>query len=144
MTASSSADRVHAALMLLAAKLTVAYWVVYFTSGDTRVRQDAVYLGFENAFPLADGWMALCYVLAAIALLRRQPSTVLWGLCAGSAMIFLASLDLLFNIEQGHFSRALTAPLFAEFAIVAGCGTFGAVTVWRLWHHPLRLQGGTP
>lgn len=137
-------DRAHATLMLLAAVLTVAYWIVYFTSGDTQLRQDAVYLGFENAFPLADGWMALCYLLGGIALFRQRPTAVLWGLCGGSAMIFLACMDLLFNLEQGHFSLVLTGPLLVEFAIVAACGLMGAITIRRLWRHPLRLQGGRP
>ena len=108
---TTRSDRIHATLMLLAALLTAAYWAVYFTSGDTQLRQDAVYLGFENAFPLADGWMALCYLLGGIALLQQRPTAVLWGLCGGSAMIFLASMDMLFNFQQGHFALALTAPL---------------------------------
>lgn len=141
---TTRADRVHAALMLLAAVLTAAYWIVYFTSGDTQLRQDAVYIGFENAFPLADGWMALCYLLGGIALLRQRPAAVLWGLCGGSAMIFLACMDLLFNLQQGHFGLALTAPLLLEFAIVTACWLMGAITIRRLWRHPLRLEAGRP
>lgn len=140
MSASATADRVHAGLMLLAAGGTLVYWLVYFTSGATQVRQDAVYLGFENAFPLADGWMALAYTLSAIHLLRRKPAAVLWGLCAGSAMIFLACMDFLFNLEQEQFKAGMGEAMWLETFIVAGCSGFGSFTVWRLWQHPLRQQ----
>ena len=129
-------DRIHAVFMVLATVATTAYWVVYFTSGATQVRTDAVYLGFESAFPLADGWMALCYLLAAGFLWRGDRRATLWGLCAGSAMIFLGSIDLLFNIEQGHFRMAIGPEMAAEYVIVAFCWLFGPFTIWRLWRHP--------
>ncbi len=140
MAVASTADRAHAGLMLLAAAGTLAYWLVYFTSGATHVREDAVYLAFEDAFPLADGWMALCYLLAVIALLRQRPATVFWGLSAGSAMVFLASMDLLFDLEQVHLHAGVSAEMWVEIAIVASCYGIGAFTLRRLWHHPLRLR----
>ncbi len=133
-----AADRLHAGLMLLAALGTIAYWLSYFSSGATHVREDAVYLGFENAFPLADGWMTLCYLLSARFLLRADVRAVLWGLCAGSAMIFLAAMDLLFNLEQGHFQAVMSGEMWVETAIVAGCWLMGGFTIWRCWRHPLR------
>lgn len=133
-------DRLHAALMLIAALGTIAYWLTYFGSGATQVRKDAVYLSFENAFPLADGWMTLCYLLAAFHLLRGNARAVLWGLCAGSAMIFLGAMDLLFNLEQGQFRWPLSAEMWVETVIVASCWLFGPFTIWRLWRHPLRRQ----
>lgn len=128
-----TSDRIHAAFMLIAAVGTVTYWLVYFTTGDTHVRTDAVYLAFENAFPLADGWMALCFLFAAWFLWRGDPRALLWGLCAGSAMIFLGCMDLLFNIEQGHFRSPMSAEMWAETVIVVFCLSFGPFTLWRLW-----------
>jgi hypothetical protein len=138
MTQHHTADRWHAGLMLLAAIGTLAYWLTYFSTGATQVRKDAVYLGFENAFPLADGWMTLCYLLAALFLLRRDARAVLWGLCAGSAMIFLGAMDLLFNIEQGHFHQGMSIEMWVETLIIISCWLVGAFTIRRLWQHPLR------
>ena len=134
---SQGRDRAHAWAMWVAAAGTIAYWAVYFSSGATQVRTDAVYTGFEDAFPLADGWMTLCYLLAGAFLWRGDRRAVLWGLCAGSAMVFLGSMDLLFNIEQGHFKHAPSAEMWAEIVIVAFCWWFGPFTIWRLWRHPL-------
>ena len=44
-------------------------------SGATQVREDDVYLAFERAFPLADTWMAVCALLAAIGIWRGRA----WG-----------------------------------------------------------------
>lgn len=57
----------HAAAGYLAivASMTTLYWVDFFTSGGVHVRNDAVYLAFEKAFPLADAWMAACSLVGA-------------------------------------------------------------------------------
>lgn len=131
------ADRLHAVLMVLAALGTVAYWVTYFTSGATHVRTDEVYLAFENAFPLADGWMVACYMLSAYFLWLNDRRAVLWGIAAGSAMIFLGCMDFLFNLEQGHFRSPISGEMWAEIVIVTFCLTFGPFTIWRLWTRSL-------
>jgi hypothetical protein len=134
-------DRAHAVAMVIAAFGTVAYWVTYFTSGATHVRTDEVYLAFENAFPLADGYMAAAYLLSAWKLWRGQRGAVLWGIVAGSAMIFLGCMDLLFNLEQNHFAGPISAEMWAEIVIVVFCLSFGPFTIWRMWTHPLLASG---
>jgi hypothetical protein len=134
---ASRTDRLHASLMVIAALGTLTYWLIYFSSGATQVRTDDVYIAFENAFPLADGWMMVCYLLSAFFLWRGDRRAVLWGLCAGSAMIFLGCMDLLFNIQQGHFAGPYSAELWVEIVIVVFCLGFGPITIWRLWRHRL-------
>ena len=131
------ADRLHAVWMIVIAALVGAYWGIYFLSGATQIRTDAVYLGFENSFPLADAWMATAFLLAARSLWRGEESAVLWGCCAGSAMIFLGCMDLLFNLTQGNFGLAPTPGLLAEIMIVVVClsyGPFAIVYCWRRRH----------
>jgi hypothetical protein len=132
-----TADRVHAVFMTVSALGVLAYWLVYFTSGATHVRSDDVYISFENSFPLADGYMSLCFLLAAVYLWQGRRQTLLWGIAAGSTMLYLACMDFLFNLEQGHFHLPLSPEMLAECVIVAWCASFGPFTVWRLWRHPL-------
>lgn len=135
---SAGADRVHAALMLLAAIFTAGYWLVYFTSGAMQARSDAIYLGFENSFPLADSWMALALVISAWCLLRGDSRAVPWGICAGSAMVYLAAMDLSFDLEQSVFSAAMNFKAVIEAAINLSCWILGPLTIARFWRHPLR------
>ena len=55
-------DRILGSLLLLGAAVTIAYWVNYFIAGDVRVVPDLWYSAFEDAFPVADGWMCLCLI----------------------------------------------------------------------------------
>lgn len=126
-------NRVHAALMAITAVGVVLYWLVYFTSGATHVRSDAVYLSFENAFPLADGVMSVFLLLAAHALWQGRRSAVLWGICAGSTVLYLGCMDFLFNVEQGNFRLPQSPEMVAESLIVTWCMCFGPFTVWRSW-----------
>jgi hypothetical protein len=142
---ASSGDRVHAALMLLAALGTVAYWTAWFTTGAVRTADDAAYVAFENAFPLADGYMSACYVVAAVLLLRGRASAVPVGIAAGSAMVFLGLMDTLFNLEHGKYA-AMTPEMAVEAAINVACLTFGPLTMIRLWrrHRNLTLTPCPP
>lgn len=89
-------------LLLLFAAFDVAYWVVWFTDRPLVASStEKAYESFENAFPLADGWLAICLLLAARALHRRTPSALLWLLCAGSAGMYLAGMDVLYDLENG-------------------------------------------
>jgi len=126
--------------MLVVAAGTVAYWLAYFAAGVVQTAQDAVYTGFENAFPLADGYMTAAYVAAAILLLRGHVLAVPVGIAAGSAMVFLGAMDTLFNLEHGKYAD-MTAEMAIETAINVACVTFGPATMVRLWRIRGRLAG---
>jgi hypothetical protein len=132
------ADRVHALLMLLAALGTAAYWVAWFGAGPVRTAEDAVYLGFEGAFPLADGVMAAGFVISAVLLLRGRAAAVPFGIAAGGAMVFLGCMDVLFNLQHGTYAT-MTPETAIEVAINVVCLTFGPATIWRLWRERERL-----
>ena len=126
--------------MLVVAAGTVAYWLAYFAAGVVQTAQDAVYTGFENAFPLADGYMTAAYVAAAVLLLRGHVLAVPVGIAAGSAMVFLGAMDTLFNLEHGKYAD-MTAEMAIETAINVACVTFGPATMVRLWRIRGRLAG---
>jgi hypothetical protein len=126
------ADRVHAIVMLVAALGTLAYWTAYFTAGAVQTSDDAAYVAFENAFPLADAYMATCYVAAAILLLKGRAAAIPIGIAAGSAMVFLGAMDTLFNLEHGKYAD-MTAEMTVETIINLMCFVLGPVTMIRLW-----------
>ena len=113
---------------------TLAYWVLYFTSGEVRVRQDEVYLAFENAFPAADSWMTICTLLGAIGLLRKQAWGFLFGLLAGSSMIFLGLMDVAFNLNQGIYALGGVETAI-EVVINLFCLVVGPLIIIYLWRN---------
>jgi len=133
-------DRAHAVLMLVVAAGTLAYWLAYFFAGAVQTADDAVYTGFENAFPLADGYMTVAYVVAATLLLRGRVLAVPAGIAAGSAMVFLGAMDTLFNLEHAKYAD-MTPEMAVETAINVVCLAFGPWTMVRLWRIRGRLAG---
>ena len=125
-------------LLWFAAAATLAYWVVWFgidrswlATADT-----PTYYAFENAFPLADGWMAVTAALGAIALQRRRQSALLWMLCAGSASLYLAGMDILFDLENGIYRvHGNAGDVAFELFINVGCVLGGAAVVRYAWRH---------
>lgn len=125
-------DRIHAAAMTAAAIAAAAYWVEYFTKGRVRNSDDTSYVAFEDAFPAADGYMALCFLAAAHDLRHRRPAAVPTGIAAGSAMVFLGAMDTLWNLEHGNYRR-MTPEMTVETAINVASFLFGPFTIVRLW-----------
>src|SRR5689334_14113555 len=133
-------DRILSVLLLLGAAVTIAYWVNYFVAGDVRVVPDLWYSAFEDAFPVADGWMSVCMIAAGIGFWRGTRSAPLFGLMAGSALIYLAAMDVTFNVERGLY-RLLPAsgPMATEATINAASLALGVITVTMCWRRAIRL-----
>ncbi|MDJ0962191.1 MAG: hypothetical protein QNJ88_16175 [Acidimicrobiia bacterium] len=131
-------DRIHAGAMAIAAALTAAYWIDWFTKGRVQSADDPEYVAFEESFPLADGYMAVLYVAAARELWKQRPAAVPLGIAAGSANVFLALMDLLFDLRRGNL-RESTPEMQIEKAIIGASLVFGPLTAIRLWRARSRL-----
>ncbi len=128
-----TALRVATAYLVVTAAGTLLYWLDFFVSGRVRVRSDPVYLAFERAFPLADTWMAACAVIGAIGLARRRPWGLLFGLLASSSQVFLALMDVTFNLYEGNYfigSGAMAFEVLINIVLLAGAPTL-IVWLWR-------------
>jgi len=114
----------------------VAYWITVFT-GIFKVTE--LVPGYRNwfmSFPLADGWIAVVSLLAFIFLLRGDDKASLFGLLAGSSLIFLGLYALLYGINTGLLF-ILTTDELIEIAIKVYClsvGSFFIVYFWNLVH----------
>ena len=91
-------------------------------------------------FPVADGDVAGCLAASAVLLRRGHVAAVLSGLAAGSAMVFLGVMDVLFNLEHGGY-RQRTSQMAVESLVNAACLSFGPYTMVRLWRARGRLEG---
>jgi hypothetical protein len=87
-------------LLIMSALLIICYWVDFFLRKGVQVIQEAWYIIFQKAFPVADMWLATCALLGAIGLLTGQTYGILFSMLAASSMIFLALMDITFNVEN--------------------------------------------
>ncbi|PYC79753.1 hypothetical protein C7C46_13810 [Streptomyces tateyamensis] len=84
-----------------AALVVVGYWAVWFTHRSVIASSSRPsYLDFENAFPAADGWLTLCLLLAALALLRGWASAGYWLLAAGASGLYLFGMDVCYDVQH--------------------------------------------
>ena len=122
--------RILSALLIVGALVTAFYWWSYFTGGDVMVLQDRWYTAFESSFPVADGWMALCMFTAGLGLWSGKSWGARAGLLAGSALLYLAAMDITFDVENGMYAMAATndAMKFEVFINV----TTVLLAVWTL------------
>ncbi|HXX66265.1 MAG TPA: hypothetical protein VEK07_03735 [Polyangiaceae bacterium] len=124
-------------LLWFGAVATAAYWTIWF--GVDRqwlaTTHTPAYYAFENAFVLSDAWMAVTGVLAAVALHRHKASALLWMLLTGSASIYLAGMDILFDVENGIYVHGDPASVAVEAFINVTCLAGGAAVIVFAWRH---------
>jgi hypothetical protein len=90
------------AAMTIGIVVMVAYWTLWFTTRSVVASNTTkAYYDFENAFPLADGWLTVCLVGAIATLRRRASFSVFWLLAGGGAGVYLFCMDALYDVEHG-------------------------------------------
>jgi hypothetical protein len=98
--------RAMAGLLLAAALLIIAYWVAWLTHRSLVASETgAAYTQFEDAFPLADGWLALCLVAASYCLLTARRAALFWLLAGGGAGLYLFAMDVLYDLQHGVWGK---------------------------------------
>ena len=90
--------------MLVSAGVVIYYLADFYLRGAVHVINEDWYIKFEKAFTPADLWTAACGIVGAIGLLTGQAYGLIFTLLAASSAIFLALMDITFNIQNGLYS----------------------------------------
>ncbi len=113
----------------------LAFWASCLVLGSPWATESEVVRGFESAFPVADGILALALLATSVALRRGRP----WGpfalTAASAATVYLGLVDVTFSASQGLY-REGPGTLAAALAVQAFCLLGGGLGVWtghRLW-----------
>jgi hypothetical protein len=132
-----------AALLIAGAAVTALYWWSYFSGGGVMASHERWYTAFESSFPAADGWMALCMLAAGIGLLLDRPWAARAGLLAGSALLYLAAMDITFDVENGMYALAAKSGAM-QFEIFINATTLipGVWTILACWKQAGREMSG--
>lgn len=129
-------------VLFVAVVLLVAYWVVWYADRSLVASNSrAAYYEFENAFPLADGWLAVCCAGAAHSLARRSPLALLWLLAAGGAGLYLFGMDVLYDLENGIWWDSGAGGVI-ELVINVVTGTVSVALLRWTWRHRRPLLDG--
>jgi hypothetical protein len=130
-------QRTLSVILILTAAVTALYWWSYFTGGQVRVVDARWYNAFEDSFPVADAWMAACCAIAGIGLWSGRAWAARAGLLAGSALIYLACMDITFNVENGLYAMLATSdPMRFELVVNLWSLVLGAATIIFSWRRP--------
>jgi hypothetical protein len=115
-----------------------AYWVAW-VAAPTMIqarRPDApdyqMYVCFQEAFPLADAWLAGAALVGVVGLYRRRDWGFLFMLLGFGAAIFLGLMDLLYDIEHSMFVP-MTVEGGIELTIVGLTLVLGSLGIRLLW-----------
>jgi hypothetical protein len=133
-----------AGLLLVAVAVMAAYWVAWFTHRSLVASETSVpYLQFEEAFPLADGWLALCMMAAAFCLVTFRRAALFWLLAGGGAGLYLFGMDVLYNLEHGVWGKGANgATELAINLLTLALSLF--VLRWSWVHHAELLEPVSP
>ena len=89
-------------VLIAGVALMLAYWTAWYADRSlVASNHRSAYYEFENAFPLADGWLTVALLGAACALRRRSPLALFWMLAGGGAGLYLFGMDVLYDLENG-------------------------------------------
>ncbi len=95
-----------ATVLLVAALLIVGYWVAWLAHRSLVASETtSAYTAFEDAFPLADGWLALCLVAASYCLVTARRAALFWLLAGGGAGLYLFAMDVLYDLQHGVWGK---------------------------------------
>ena len=122
------------ALLIISAIGLIYYWVDFYLRKGVQVIQEDWYMKFQKAFPVADMWVAACAILGAVGLLTGQNYGFLFSMLAASSLIFLALMDITFNIENKLYRLVGTSPeMKLELVLNLWCLSLGVVLIVCLW-----------
>jgi len=124
-----------AALLIITALVTIYYWVDFFTGKGVHVIEEEWYIKFEKSFPIADLWgICACSLIGAAGLLTEQSYGPFFSLLAAGSLIFLALMDITFNIQNGLYPLiALSNEMVFELVINLWTLVLGITLIAYLW-----------
>ncbi len=95
-----------AGLLLAAVLLIAGYWLAWLVHRPlVATETGAAYTQFEDAFPLADAWLALCLVAGSFCLWTGRRAALFWLLAGGGAGLYLCAMDVLYDLQHGVWGK---------------------------------------
>ena len=121
-------------LLIISAVVVIYYWADFFIRGGVHVIKEDWYIKFQRSFPPADLWMAVCALVGAAGLLMGQTFGLVFSLLAAGSLLFLALMDITFNIQNNLYPLVRTVgQMRFEVLINLWTLTLGIALIVCLW-----------
>lgn len=128
------------AMLCIVITLISCYWISFFMTGDVQVANKEIYLTFQNAFPLADGLIALAALISMIGLFLKKSYGVLFSLMAGAGLLIIFFMDVTFNLITHNYSlTSSSSAMFVEVIVNFLCLSFGITLICYPWFNRDKL-----
>ena len=122
------------AWLIISGILPIYYWVDFFTKGGVLVVKDDWYTKFQKAFPPADMWASACCIIAGVGLLTEQTYGLVFALLAASSLLFLALMDITFNLQNNLYSLlATSSQMKLELVVNIWTLSLGIILIAYTW-----------
>ena len=119
-------------LSVLTASAGILYWASVFTGIFPVTDLVPGYRNWFMSFPIADGWMFVCAILAAVYAMRESPLASLFAPLTGASLIFLGLYAFTYGYNTGLLF-ILTPDELIEIAIKIYCLTVGSLLIYHGW-----------
>jgi hypothetical protein len=121
-------------LLVVLIAVMIGYWALWFLhrsliASDTT----SVYYGFENAFPVADGLLALGMGVTAWALWTGSALAVLAGLMSAGGGLYLCAMDVTYDLEHGVWAKGSNGIVELFINMITLAVSVGLA--WWIWGH---------
>ncbi|MHA1227885.1 MAG: hypothetical protein ACTSPV_14155 [Candidatus Hodarchaeales archaeon] len=118
-------DKYIAILEVIGALAIVGFWIGWFLDIFKSVTPSEVplydiYFAFESSFPIPDTWIVLSLLLSAIGIYKNKTYGEVFAASAGGSLIFLALIDISFNIQHGIYELDFLAIFINAISLIGG------------------------
>ncbi len=110
----------------------ILYWVLVFSGLFPVEELVPGYQIWFMSFPIADGWMFLCAILAVVYTVKKHPLAALFAALTGASLIFLGLYAFTYGYNTGLLF-ILTPDELIEIAIKIYCLTVGSLLIYHGW-----------
>jgi len=133
---STKTIKIIAVIELALAVGIISFWITFFSTdlvniSDPHLKE--IYLAFERAFLIPDMYLSLILIMGGIGLLRKMSYGFLFSLLGGASLIFLALLDISFNVQHGIYLIGIGEAVLNVFInlLCLGVGIILIITIWK-------------
>jgi hypothetical protein len=119
-------------LSIFSATAGILYWITVFAGLFPVTELAPGYKTWFMSFPIADSWMFVCAILAAVYAAKNHPLAALFAPLTGASLIFFGLYAFTYGFNTGLLF-ILTPDEVIEIIIKIYCLSVGSMLIYHGW-----------